>query len=334
MPRTLWLLLLLLGLAPGACAGPSFQAVPAALSEQLTTGDRFMGIRLLGVLRLPPASIDGQVLQELSGLAWDEDAGLLYAVSDRGTLFHLRVTFKQGVLSDVEPVAALALQGADGKPLRPPFADAEGLAIRNGNNGIADDSELVISFEVQVRIARYTPSGQWLGEATLPAPLQNVRAYANSNKALEAVTSHPQWGILTAPERPLRAGPPGYVPIYALDGRFWSYPLYPAPESSVVALEALPDGSLLVLERAFASLLQPLVISLRHTRLPAAPGPLQVDNVAVFDTSQGWLLDNFEGLTRHRDRYFFMVSDDSSHALQSTLLVYFELLPEAAREGR
>ena len=48
--------------------------------------------------------------------------------------------------------------------------------------------------------------------------------------------------------------------------------------------------------------------------------------MAVFDTSQGWLLDNFEGLARHREQRFFMVSDDNRSALQSTLLVYFELL--------
>jgi hypothetical protein len=70
------------------------------------------------------------------------------------------------------------------------------------------------------------------------------------------------------------------------------------------------------------------VISLRRTRLLADQTLLKVENVAVFDTSDGWLLDNFEGLTRHRSRRFFMVSDDNTSPLQSTLLVYFELLPE------
>ncbi|HCB12317.1 MAG TPA: hypothetical protein DEP36_01915, partial [Gammaproteobacteria bacterium] len=40
-----------------------------------------------------------------------------------------------------------------------------------------------------------------------------------------------------------------------------------------------------------------------------------------------WLLDNFEGLTRYQDQRFFMISDDNCSAWQSTLLVYFELLP-------
>jgi hypothetical protein len=84
----------------------------------------------------------------------------------------------------------------------------------------------------------------------------------------------------------------------------------------------------LTLERAFVSLLQPLYIVLRRTHLPENRYvALVVKDVAVFATSQGWLLDNFEGLTLHRNHRFFMISDDNSRALQSTLLVYFELLP-------
>ncbi|MFO1429131.1 MAG: esterase-like activity of phytase family protein [Candidatus Competibacteraceae bacterium] len=327
--RIFFLLLLLLGgLNSAACAGSSVQAVAVPLSQRVAVGDRYMGIRLLGVLRLPQATVNGLPLRELSGLAWDEDAGLLYAVSDKGMLFHLRPVFSDDRLSDVELITAYPLQGTDGRPLRGAFADAEGLAIINGNNGIPGDSQLVISFEERVRIARYSPDGRWLQDEPLPSPLQNSSAYANPNLALESVTIDPQWGLLTAPERPLRGEAPGSVPIYAQNGRRWLYPLHSAPASSLVAMEALPDGSLLTLERAFVSLLRPFVISLRRTRLLADQTLLKVENVAVFDTSEGWLLDNFEGLTRQRGRRFLMVSDDNTNPLQSTLLVYFELLPE------
>ncbi len=321
------LLLLLGGLSPGACAGSSVQAVAVPLSQRVAVGDRYMGIRLLGVLRLPQVTVNGLPLRELSGLAWDEDAGLLYAVSDKGMLFHLRPVFSDDRLSDVEFVTAYPLRDADGRPLRGAFIDAEGLAIINGDNGVPNDSQLVISFEERVRIARYRPDGRWLGDEPLPPPLQDSRAYADPNLALESVTIDPQWGLLTGPEQPLRGEAPGYVPIYAQNGRRWLYPLHSAPASSLVAMESLPDGSLLTLERAFVSLLRPFVISLRRTRLLADQTLLKVENVAVFDTSDGWLLDNFEGLTQHRDHRFFMVSDDNTNPLQSTLLVYFELLP-------
>src|SRR5512143_619940 len=96
------LLLLLGGLSSGACAGSSVQAVAVPLSQRVTVGDRYMGIRLLGVLRLPQVAVNGLPLHELSGLAWDEDAGLLYAVSDKGLLFHLRPVFSDDRLSDVQ----------------------------------------------------------------------------------------------------------------------------------------------------------------------------------------------------------------------------------------
>jgi hypothetical protein len=97
----------------------------------------------------------------------------------------------------------------------------------------------------------------------------------------------------------------------------------------LVAIEALKEGGLLTLERAFLAPLLPLTISLRRTEalLPGMVAPLKVKDVAVFNSSQGWLLDNFEGLTRYRDRRFLMVSDDNCISLQTTLLVQFELLP-------
>ncbi|HYQ90730.1 MAG TPA: esterase-like activity of phytase family protein, partial [Candidatus Competibacteraceae bacterium] len=240
--------------------------------------------------------------------------------------------FSDDRLSDVEFVTAYPLRGPDDKPLRGAFIDAEGLAIIHGDNGVPNDSQLVISFEARVRIARYRPNGRWLGDEPLPLPLQDSHTYAGSNKALESVTIDPHWGLLTGPEQPLRGEVPGYVPIYPQNGQRWLYPLYSAPASSLVAMESLPDGSLLTLERAFVSLLRPFVVSLRRTRLLDDQALLKVENVAVFDTSEGWLLDNFEGLTRHRGRRFFMVSDDNTNPLQSTLLVYFELLPEPGEQ--
>jgi hypothetical protein len=214
--------------------------------------------------------------------------------------------------------------------LRFPYNDAEGLAIRHGDNAIQGDTELLISFERRPRVARYTPTGRWQGDEKLPAPLRNRRHYRDENQALEAITLHPRWGLLAGTEVSLRNEPVDQVRLFQFDGgHSWNYPLASAPESALVAMEALPNGDLLTLERAFVAPLRPLIISLRRTALPA-PGeaaPLNITDLAVFDSSQGWLLDNFEGLTRHRNERFFMISDDNCSAWQSTFLVYFELLP-------
>ena len=146
---------------------------------------------------------------------------------------------------------------------------------------------------------------------------------------MEAVTVDSRWGVLVGTERPLRNEPAGRVRIFTGDGRSWLYPLSDAPRSSLVALEALPGGGLLTLERAFVAPMLPLIISLRRTEplLPGMEAPLKVTDVAVLDSSQGWHLDNFEGLTHYRGRRYFMVSDDNCFSLQATLLVQFELLP-------
>ena len=323
----IWLSLFAATLSTAAGAAWNDRPAPSPLSVQTGAGDTYMGIRLLGSLRLPPVSVAGQTLGSLSGLAWDEDDHVLYAVSDRGVLFQLRPVLAKERLTDVQLLAAYPLRDAMGQPLKAPWGDAEGLTLDRGANGVTGDGELIVSFERRPRLVRYSPKGDQLGLERLPVNLSKAGSYAEGNKALEAVTRHPRWGLLTAPELPFRGERDGYVPITAANGRAWSYPLHSAPQSSLVAMEALPDGDLLTLERAFVSVLRPLVIALRRTRLTAAgEGPLKVDNVAVFDTSQGWLMDNFEGLTRHRGQRFFMVSDDNNSPLQRTLLVYFELL--------
>jgi hypothetical protein len=331
MSRLIMAFAVVLGLLGGACATGEFQADPIALADQVGPGDSYGGIRLLGALRLSNARTDDPRLCGLSGLAWDEDAGLVYAISDNGGLFHLRPAFDdRGYLSGMRLVAAYRLRDKTDRPVRAPFDDSEGLAIRKGDNGIPGDTELLVSFEVKPRVARYSPAGQWRGEESLPAPLRDPRNYRDNNQALEAVTVDPGRGVLVGSEAPLRGDPSDQIRIFANDGRFWRYPLGAAPGNALVAMEALPDGGLLTLERAFVNPLRPLVISLRRTELPTpatSQTPLMVTDVVVFDSSQGWLLDNFEGLTRYRDRRFFMVSDDNCNSWQSTLLVQFELLP-------
>jgi len=115
-------------------------------STRYRTGDRFMGVQLLGALTLRQVEIDGQLVAELSALAWDEDEQILYAVSDGGRLFHLLPEFAGGVLSGVAGVAGYPLRDASGEPLRGARADSEGLALENAENGIRGDSRLVVSF--------------------------------------------------------------------------------------------------------------------------------------------------------------------------------------------
>lgn len=328
-----FLALALISALQGACA-QEFQATPITLADHAGPGQTAAGIRWLGALRLSTTAINDLKLCGLSGLAWDEDEKLLYAVSDIGGLFHLRPEFDaRGMLTNVRIIAAYPLLDASGQPVHPPFEDAEDLAIRNGNNGSPGDTELLISFELRPRVIRYSPAGQWRGEESLPMPLRDLRNYRDRNQALEAITLDPRWGMLVGTETPLRGDPSDRIRLFAHNGRSWSYPLGTAPGSALVAMEALPDGSLLTLERAYTAPLRPLIISLRHAQpLPTEQKTLlSVTDVAVLDSSQGWLLDNFEGLTRYRNQRFFIVSDDNCNLWQSTLLVHLELPPASSQ---
>ena len=320
-----WLLFLLTSMT--ACASPISR--PIAFSNQHQVGDTYMGIRLWGTLELASETFNGLKLSELSGLAWDEDEQILYSISDQGNLFHLRPIIQDHELKNVELLAAYPLHGDQENRLK--TTDSEGMAIVNGNNGVQGDSKLLISFEGKPVIAWFTPQGTMTSAETLPPALADGKAYVSSNKQLEAVAQHPQLGILTAPELPLKKNDkPDKIVIYAQNEFEWTLPRYPAPNSSVVALEDFDNSSILLLERAFKSIFDPVIISLRQVSLSTCKCNEGLDSetkqIAIFDSSQGWRVDNFEGLARHYDNYFFMVSDDNERDLQSTLLSYFEIL--------
>jgi hypothetical protein len=315
--------------APASAAGEAFDvSQPFRLSPNVSPGQTHMGIRLLGSVELARTAIAGLALGGLSGLAWDEDESRLYALSDAGALFHLRPHFDKGRLVRVQLLAAFALRDQHQRALKDRRADAEGIVLRRGNNGKTGDSLVAVSFERDPRIVLFRPDGHYVETLRLPADLAGENRFSSPNKGLESLTWFPGMGFLTAPERPLTGADDGIVSLFALDGRHWRYPLLATPKASLVDMQALPDGSLLTLERGHGLMFLPIVISLRHTRVTAenAGQRLPVRTLATLDSSRGWSIDNFEGLARHRERTFFMVSDDNFSALQKTLLVYFEAL--------
>jgi hypothetical protein len=301
-----------------------------SLSESYTTGDVYMGIRLLGVLKLKGRTVNGLKLQELSGLAWDADQNILYAVSDDGFIVHLRPTFSEGVLSGIDLVAAHLLRDAAGRPCEETMTDAEGLVARAARNGTPGDTELVVSFERRPRISVFRPDGELVRDITLPSSLRDIEGYSGDNHELEALTEHQHFGLITAPERPLKAADPFRFTLYSLDGKEWTYPPLDAEYSTLAGLESMPDGDLLVLERRFSSIFKPVIFALRRMSLPRdGENPDRpVREVVHFDTSKGWAVDNFEAIARHEGNRYFMVSDDNDSMLQKTLLLYFEILEE------
>lgn len=299
-----------------------------ALSENIKVGDRIGHIRFLGTLQLPNPTVGGMRFSQLSGLAWDDDDGILYAISDKGFLFHLQPVFENGALTGLKLLKAFHLREAGNKkPVKGTRADSEGLDILKGRNGHKGDAELIVSFERFPRIVRYRTDGYVIEESPLPTPLNDARMYQDSNKMLESVCADTKLGILTVPEAPLKAEHQGVTRIFSVDGRSW---IYPIPEGNrISALECLGNNRVMVLESNFSGILGRLEVFLKLATL--SPGgsptePVPVETAVALDTGKGHQIDNFEGLARHRGKRFFLVSDDNDLFIQRSLLMYFELL--------
>ncbi len=319
-----------------ACAAADAMRVP--LSTEYPAGSEFMQIKLLGTVMIPAQTIDGESLSELSGLAWDEDESLLYAVSDKGTLFHLKPHFDdQQLLKNVTVTHGYPLRNKHGKKLKGKKDDSEGLDILNSNNGKRADTELLVSFEGKHRIKRYAPDGSRTGDVKLPPVLRKRSNYHSANRGLEAVTIHPEHGVLTIPEASLKNTNPQQPILYSTAGKQWQLPTRAFRGSSIVGLETLADGSILTLERIYNSIIEPVIIALQIIQLDkncevGKNISCTAKHIAILSSAEGWSVDNFEGLTHHQGQRFFMVSDNNDFWLQRTLLTYFEILPKTTTD--
>lgn len=285
-----------------------------------------------GMLVIPSTVVEGQRLSQLSDLAWDDDEKLLYALSDKGVLFHLRPRFTRGELTGLVLHKVAVLKGEKGRTLRPVERDAEGMDIVNGRNGRRGDAELLISFERIPRVWRYRPDGTFLRAHDLPAELNDVESYQGKNKMLEAVCYDRELGLVLAPELPLFGEPAGSTRLFGLGGKSWRYEI--EPKHRISAVECLGNRRVLVLERAVSPLFQKSTVTLNIATLPDTPavvGTATVEGIATLDVADGFQIDNFEGLTRFKGNRYFMVSDDNDLFLQRTLLLFFEISDSATR---
>jgi hypothetical protein len=283
---------------------------------------RFMGIRILNQKVLDIAEIDGVKFAEISDLAYEAQRNTLYMVSDKGALFAFSMTRSGNHLS-LHPQRGAYLMSRKGKRLRKYKRDSEGMCLDGKRR-------LLISFEGDVKIAWVHKEGKKFGRIirTLPLPkeLRSISHYRSRNKSLEALAWHPRYGILTAPEWPLKKYHKKQHRIYSLKGKQWTFAAEPEPRSSVVAMETMDDGNLLVLERSYTGLFNPFVITLKKVYLKDCKHRCKSKVLAKLNTHKGWDIDNFEGLTKVDKQRYLMVSDNGDNFYQRTLLIYFEVL--------
>ena len=293
---------------------------PLPLATEKLKNHRQKGIEVKGIIsilvqdRVKPYS-------ELSGLAWDADDEILYAVSDKGYLNLIRPILKSQQLIDADFIANFPLREEAGKALGVIANDSEGISLINSNNGIVGDTELVISFERIPRIMRYSSDGQLLEKLALPDELEQTDFYDNSNSALEAVEHHPEQGILVAAER--LKGNPATLSIFNQEGKQWSFQAASRKYGSATGMTLSNQGNLIVLERVFSNIFMGVRFAIHHLIL--SENSIKHERLAYIGQEDGLFNDNFEGITHHQNNHFFMIADDNRSSLQRGLIVYFSI---------
>jgi hypothetical protein len=284
-------------------------ALAAMLAAHIVHAEAAPFAQILDVVDVPEQSSDGTAINELSGLGWDNDEKLLYAVSDNGYLHHFRIQAANGKLTQLDPVFSAAIEDTNVGMLSWDLTNAEGLHVRNGDNGKPSDSELLIAFEDGPAIGRFTPRGEFIKEIALPQPIADSNAYSDSNKRLESVSELPDIGIVTAPEVHLADEPSDMHTIFGMDGRSWHFPALQPEQSSIKALDPLPDGRILVLERTrdpqtAATQAHLRIVDIAHCD-PSSLCP--VAEVALSDSAA--IADDYEGMTRIAPGFYVIVTD-------------------------
>ena len=298
---------------------PLLLATLSALAAGVAQGVASDTLTVLGSAAAPPRGQEGIAISELSGLAWDEDEKLLYAVSDDGILHHFRLAFDASGIQAVESVFAtrLATGGAG-------LVNAEGLAVSNGDNGKAGDSELLIAFEDGPSLQRFSPDGTPGETLALPQPLADPGQYNADNSRLEAVAVDAKLGILTAPEEPMADKPGDTHSLYALDGKSWTFKAFQPKRSNLKAIEPMADGRLLVLERTRDQKNGPDRARLRIVD-PAGCGDAALCTAVNLAPDSPLLDDNFEGMTRLSGDLYLAVTDKKKRDDPPTSFVLFEI---------
>ena len=284
---------------------------------------------VLAAATLTNISINGFKISELSGLAWDDDENILYALSDNGYILHLRPVFKNNRLAKILFISGYSLLDKNKRPLKYKASDSEGLAVLHASNHMKGDTQLVVSFERIPRLVRYNNKGDMISEIALPEILADIHNYQSENKSLEAVAVDRRFGIVTGPEYALKSQDTTQMNIFSVSGKQWQFPLHDQYHGGLVDMTGMEDGSILALERSYGGLFPAVQISLH--RLVLDEKNSSSETICNFPSDDDLLNNNFEGLTRFGKNTYFMISDDNNHPFNRTVLLYFSIGPAGGK---
>jgi Esterase-like activity of phytase len=193
------------------------------------------------ILELPAKSATGIPIEELSGLAWDDQAKLLYAVSDRGFLNHF--SLQPDTSGDL---AVTSVWSGKIEANTANSRNAEGLAIkREGSSQV----ELLVALEDPTSLSFYSKDGKLTGDSPIPTQL----THESVNDGIEAVSFIEDGNIAYALEKPIEPESSTYHEIIVTrqgtTDRRIRFSRASGLDTRVKAIESLGNNEFLVLER-------------------------------------------------------------------------------------
>lgn len=252
---------------------------------------------------------------EISDLTYDSSSHKLYMIGDKGNFYTFLAEFKDNI-TKLEYLSAYKIYEKN----RVSKYDTEGLTKDN-------KGELYISFERHARVASISKKGYIKRDKRLPKRLRKRKKYRSKNKMLEALAWHKRYGLLTIAEYPLKGYKRTTQTIYSLKGKKWHFKTEDYRHSAVTAIEVIDSNSVLILERAFTDIFEPMYITLKKVYLERCnkQNICKTEVLAKYRGQIGINIDNYEGLAKVGKNRYIMVSDNNNKSILSTKLIYFKV---------
>jgi hypothetical protein len=258
-----------------------------------------------------------------SDLHVSSDGKSLSSISDEGSWLTATIDYDaNGNLSGLSNGRIGSLRGLDGKPLASKaMSDAEGMAQ-------LPDGSWLVSFERHHRFWRYpTLDGT-------PTPIDGPADLGKqpNNGGVEAVTALSDGRIIAISEEyEVKPGVlRGWIGEPAAGGRYnWqTFEYTKTPDFNPTAIRLLPDGSYVLLERAFDPARGVRIRVMQFAAAEVRPGGA-VHAQQLARLASPYAVDNLEGLSvgkgAHGETLLWLISDDNFNPLQRNILLMFEL---------
>jgi uncharacterized protein YjiK len=232
-------------------------------------------------------------VEEVSDLAYDKKESILYAISDKGVLYHIELSDKK---AKVIKSKKLKLQEKTKK------IDVEGLTLKDG--------KLLISFERKPKIAIFNKKGKEKEILKLPKELDDIDDYIGENKMLEALAYNKKYGVITAKQN----NDTNYHVVYNLDGKICKF----EKSEDLSAFEFIDDDNILTIERKIK---KDEVKNLYIKKVDLSNGCKSKTILKL--KSKKAKLYNYEGITKLDKNKFMIVNDNGGE--DDTFLLVFKL---------